>query len=83
MRQIHSGFPDNFGGVLYASSGAIRLLLCAVEDRPDPSADPRRQASASAAKRSVTPGERCDRQRNGCCCAESQQPGSGEVASFR
>ena len=83
MRQIHSGFSDYLRSLLYASSGAIDLLLCAVEARPDLSVDPRRQASASATKRTVTPCERCDRQDNGCCCAEAQPPGSGEVASFR
>ena len=79
MRQIHSGFPDNFGSLLYASSGAIGLPLCAVEERLDPLC----QASTPAANRTVRSSERCDRQSNGSHYAQPHAPGPGETASFR
>ena len=79
MRQIHSGFADNFRGLLHASSGAIRLLLCTVEERPDLSADTHRQASPPAAKRTVSSCERCDGQGNGSHYAQPHPPGPGET----
>jgi hypothetical protein len=36
MREIRSGFPDDFRGILHVSAGAIHLRLGAVEPRMDP-----------------------------------------------
>jgi hypothetical protein len=40
MREIRSGFPDDFRGILHVSAGAIHLHLGAVEPRMDLAADP-------------------------------------------
>ena len=73
MRQIHSGFPDDFRGVLHVLSRAIRLFLGAMEQGPELATDTLRAVSSC---------RRRDGQGDGSCYAQPDPP-NGETARFR
>jgi hypothetical protein len=83
MRQICSGFPDDFRGVLHVSSGAIRSLLRAVEQRPELAGDPLHKPSAPETNRAVGSCGRCDSHDNGSCDNQADQPNRGDKARSR